>query len=975
MEKEPMLAEVPMNNSRKFPEQWPVWLHCGVVILTVAVAASIRVIGWPVLQTEIPWLLFVPGVMLVAWVGGLIPGLAATVLSALTVDYLLLEPLRSLGVHNYSQAVGYGLFLSTGILISLWVDHARAVQARLRETAHGLVLANEALREGEARLQAIVDGLNEGIVIADLEGHLVGWNRAALAMHQIAHDPIGPRSLEELESFYELSTLDGTVLPPEQWPLARVLRGERLRGWDLRIRRLDTDWERFFSYGGTLAYGEDGRPLIAVVTINDITERKHAEQALRRANEEWERTFDSVPDLIAILDVNYQVVRTNRAMAERLGVTPGATIGTPCYRCVHGAKQPPEGCPHALTLKDGKQHVAEVHEEHLGGHFLVSTTPLHDEQGRMIGSVHVARDITERKRSEERTRFLSEASSILASSLDYDETLQRVAELALPALADVCVIDLVEEDARVRRVTARASDPAQQALVDRLCTDGSSGPCPASISEVIASGKPVFVPEIDAAALAAAARTGRCLEILRQLSLCSFLAVPLVARGRVLGAFSLMMTTSGRRCCEDDLQIAQELGRRAALAIDNAQLYAGERKARAAAEEADRAKDQFVALVSHELRNPLNAIQAGVGLLQHLGTSDPRAARTLEIIGRNVKLQARLVNDLLDLSRIQREKLQFQHAPVEIARMVTAAVQASASEASEAGLSLTSTVIPDLWVHGDFDRLQQVVMNLLSNAIKFTPSGGEIRVHVAQAGNRAQVIVEDTGIGIDLDQIDSLFEVFRQGEVGAQRKPGLGLGLALVKEIVERHGGHVYAESEGPGKGSRFIVDLPLVPSPGVRTPESETPAALPRTIGVLLIEDNPDTRALVADTLSLAGYDVQTAASGEDALKLLREQAHCCLAGQACHPGACSPSRRRPDIILCDIGLPGMDGFEFLRRARELPHMTEVPAFAVTGLGSEEDVRRGQESGFVCHFVKPVDIHAIDARIREWVTAKGDAE
>ncbi|HOQ28377.1 MAG TPA: hybrid sensor histidine kinase/response regulator, partial [Armatimonadota bacterium] len=413
----------------------------------------------------------------------------------------------------------------------------------------------------------------------------------------------------------------------------------------------------------------------------------------------------------------------------------------------------------------------------------------------------------------------------------------------------------------------------------------------------------------------------------------------------------------------------------AALAIDNAQLYAGERKARAAAEEADRAKDQFVALVSHELRNPLNAIQAGVGLLQHLGTSDPRAARTLEIIGRNVKLQARLVNDLLDLSRIQREKLQFQHAPVEIARMVTAAVQASASEASEAGLSLTSTVIPDLWVHGDFDRLQQVVMNLLSNAIKFTPSGGEIRVHVAQAGNRAQVIVEDTGIGIDLDQIDSLFEVFRQGEVGAQRKPGLGLGLALVKKIVERHGGHVYAESEGPGKGSRFIVDLPLVPSPGVRTPESETPAALPRTIGVLLIEDNPDTRALVADTLSLAGYDVQTAASGEDALKLLREQAHCCLAGQACHPGACSPSRRRPDIILCDIGLPGMDGFEFLRRARELPHMTEVPAFAVTGLGSEEDVRRGQESGFVCHFVKPVDIHAIDARIREWVTAKGDAE
>ena len=150
--------------------------------------------------------------------------------------------------------MGSGLFLSTGDLISFRGDRARTTQACQTEPAHGLVVANEALREGEARLQAIVDSLNEGIVIADLEGHLVGWNRAALAMHQITQDPTGPRSLEELEGYYELSTLDGTVLTPEQWPLSRVLRGERLRGWDLRIRRLDTDWERFFSYGG-LAYG------------------------------------------------------------------------------------------------------------------------------------------------------------------------------------------------------------------------------------------------------------------------------------------------------------------------------------------------------------------------------------------------------------------------------------------------------------------------------------------------------------------------------------------------------------------------------------------------------------------------------------------------------------------------------------------------------------------------------------------------
>ena len=207
------------------------------------------------------------------------------------------------------------------------------------------------------------------------------------------------------------------------------------------------------------------------------------------------------------------------------------------------------------------------------------------------------------------------------------------------------------------------------------------------------------------------------------------------------------------------------------------------------------------------------------------------------------------------------------------------------------------------------------------------------------------MVVEDTGIGIAPDLLPHLFEVFHQGEVAGLRRPGLGLGLALVKGIVERHGGRVWAESEGVGKGSRFVVELPTVAPPVARPARrvggesAVTDGSLPPT-RVLLVEDNPDTREVLADALTLTGYDVLGAGSGEEP----------------------------PDIMLVDIGLPGLNGFEFLVRARQLPSMADVPAFAVTGWGAEEDVRRSREAGFAGHFVKPVDVPAMEQRIGEWV-------
>ena len=216
-------------------------------------------------------------------------------------------------------------------------------------------------------------------------------------------------------------------------------------------------------------------------------------------------------------------------------------------------------------------------------------------------------------------------------------------------------------------------------------------------------------------------------------------------------------------------------------------------------------------------------------------------------------------------------------------------------------------------------------------------------------------MVDDTGIGISPELLPDLFEMFRQGEIASQRAAGLGLGLALVKGIVERHGGTAWAESDGIGKGSRFVVELPLIQAPVFRVQGSGS-APLgpePRTLEptrVLVVEDNADTRCMLSDSLTLAGYEVHAAANGVEALAIVRDA--------------------RPDIMLVDIGLPGMDGFEFLRRAREEPGIVDVPAFAVTGYGAEADVRRGREVGFAGHFVKPVNLDNLKERIREWVAA-----
>ncbi|MEW6219845.1 MAG: GAF domain-containing protein [Thermodesulfobacteriota bacterium] len=292
------------------------------------------------------------------------------------------------------------------LLTELADDLAYGIMALRVRAAHAE--AELALRQNEAKLRTIIDHLSEGLVVSDLAGNLFHWNPAALAMHGFGSLEEARRHLSEFTAIFELATAQDGILPLEHWPLARILRGETLAGWEVLVRRRDRSWQRVFSYGGTLARDKDGQPLLAIVTLSDITERKEAEEKLLRAKEDWERTFDAVPDLIAILDQEHRIVRANRAMAMRLGLSAEQCLNKRCFTCVHGTGAPAGLCPHVQTIKDGQEHQAELHIPRLGGDFLVTTTPLLGRDGTMTGTVHVARDITERKMAEEKVRRLNQ---------------------------------------------------------------------------------------------------------------------------------------------------------------------------------------------------------------------------------------------------------------------------------------------------------------------------------------------------------------------------------------------------------------------------------------------------------------------------------------------------------------------------------------------------------------------------------------
>ncbi|MDB4880310.1 MAG: ATP-binding region ATPase domain protein [Gemmatimonadetes bacterium] len=424
------------------------------------------------------------------------------------------------------------------------------------------------------------------------------------------------------------------------------------------------------------------------------------------------------------------------------------------------------------------------------------------------------RDITERRRGEERSRYLARASEVLGSSLDYEVTLRELAQLVVPELAEWCTVHMVEADGTVREVALAHADPGRIAWAAELNRRFPPDPDAAQgVPQVIRSGEPLLMPEIDDDLLARSARDDEHRRLLLDLGLRSAMVLPLASHGRTLGALSLLSGRTGRRYGPADLELALELARRAALAVDNALLHRAERRARIAADEANAAKMQFLAVMSHELRTPLNAI-GGYAELMRIGLRGPVTDAQLQDLDRIMLSQRNLlgiINDILNFARIDAGHLEFRVEEVPVAPLLEEVEQLVAPQLLAGTIALVGVACDDgLTVRGDREKVRQILLNLLSNAIKFTAPGGTIAIQCTRDAGMARIDVRDSGIGIDAGRLHTVFEPFVQlDRTLTSQHEGTGLGLAISRDLARAMDGDLVATSE-PGVGSVFTVILPL---------------------------------------------------------------------------------------------------------------------------------------------------------------------
>jgi PAS domain S-box-containing protein len=566
----------------------------------------------------------------------------------------------------------------------------------------------------------------------------------------------------------------------------------------------------------------------------------------------------------------------------------------------------------------------------------LTTAALYEEQRRQREAAEAAR---------RHASFLADAAAMLSRSLDYEQTLSGVARLAVPEIADWCAVDILDRAGHLQRLAVAHMDPAKVEFARLLEERYPSDPdAPGGVHHVIRTGTAVMMSAIPADAIAAAAKDDEHRRILAELMLTSYMCVPLLSRGGTVGAMTFVFAESGRHYMEADLAFAQQLAARAALAIDNAAAYRQ-------AHEANRLKDEFLATLSHELRTPLNAVLGYAQMLRMGVLKGDRHSKAIAVLTRNAESLRQIIDDVLDVSRITSGKLRLNVRPVSLGEVIKDAVATVQPAADAKGVSLeirTADNVPA--VSGDPDRLQQVVWNVLSNAVKFTPRNGHVDVRLEHVDALVEVIVTDDGQGIDPGFLPHIFERFRQADSRFVREHGgLGLGLAIARELVELHGGTLSASSDGPGRGATFTVRVPAI-SPAAEfaqetgrrsfqiAPREEM--VLSQQLGgirVLAVDDEDDALGLLRVVLESAGADVTTAGSGQRALELLQNDPF--------------------DAMIADIGMPEMDGLELIRRVRQLQVPGgAVPAAALTAYARSEDRGAVLAGGFQLHLSKPVN-------------------
>ena len=816
-------------------------------------------------------------------------------------------------------------------------------------------------------LEAVLGHTPHGILVCDAGGKITLQNRASERIWA------GSATADTVSGWgqYRAYHPDGTAFAANDWSMARSLtRGEIIDAEEVHFQRFDGTHGILLGSAAPV-YGPDGAIAGAISTFADITRFKQLERDLR-VREAWlSTTLRSIADGVIATDEAGCVEFMNAVAEAATGWTIAEAKGLPIAELFHVVDEK-TGAPLPgvveRVLADGA--AVETTNAALIRHRPVSIfpgrvtmgasprgaplprtmicidqsgAPIRNEAGEPLGVVLVFRDVTEKRRAEERRSFLAQASGLLASlTLDWEGTLDSLAKIALPDHADWCIVDLAETDGSYTRAAVAHVDGAHgrmaAALERRRITDAAAV---CEIARAMRGDPNEFTADV-IRQMVSASDDEAYAELLGHLPADAAISVPLRARDRAIGVMTFVWVQEGRAFGPDDSALARQLGNTAALALDNARLYRE-------AQRVNRVKDEFLATLSHELRTPLNAILGWSRLLRLGKLEEGARARALETVERNAVAQAQLIEDLLDVSRIISGKFQVEARVVDLPSVTEAALDAVRLAAEVKNISLVPRIEPVPPLSGDPTRLQQVVWNLLSNAIKFTPKGGRVDVRVGAVESHVEIQVSDDGEGICPDFLPHVFDRFRQADGTTTRAhSGLGLGLAIVRHLVELHGGSVRAESDGEGKGATFCVRLPVAAvrpkafdEQGTgkgRLQDGPLETAQPLAgLRVVVVDDETDARELVAAVLTESGARVFAVGSVAEALQAIE--------------------RHRPDVLVSDIGMPVEDGYSLIRRLRAMEHSVgRIPAAALTAYATVQDRTRALFAGYSSHLPKPID-------------------
>jgi PAS domain S-box-containing protein len=787
-------------------------------------------------------------------------------------------------------------------------------------------------------LARVVESSEDAIVSKNLDGIIMSWNRAAERMFGYAAGEVIGRSIRLI--------IPADRQSEEDMVLARIRAGQAVTQFETVRQRKDGSLLPI-SLTVSPIHDDAGRVIGASKIARDLTDRNRAEIASRRLA----AIVESSDDAIITKDLDGIVTSWNAAAERMFGYTAAEAVGRSILMVIPEELQEEEEAVLA-RVRDGEQldHYDTIRQRKDGTRLFISLTvsPILDAKGRIVGASKIARDITERTRlmaeAQENAlnaEKLGEVGAVVASTLHRDLIIQKVTDIArelthaefgaflynTPNTRSGDAYTLYTLSGAPRDAFAAVPQPRVTALFEPTF----QGEGPVLIDDVTQD------PRYGRNSPYEGIPPGH-------LPVRSYLAVPVKDfSGEVLGGLFFGHSRPGVFTTQHE-RLATGVAAWASVALENARLYED-------AEAANRAKDEFLAVLSHELRTPLNAIVGYSRLLRGNVLSADKAARGLETLERNATWLTQIVEDVLDVSRIVSGKIRLDVQPVELPLIIDNAVATMQPAADAKGVRLQTIVDPRAGpVSGDPGRLQQVVWNLVANAVKFTPRGGRVEARLERVNSHVQIIVSDTGVGIRPDFLPHVFERFRQAEGGPTRKAGgLGLGLAIVRHIVEMHGGTVDASSSGENQGASFRVTLPLMTLPAETLPlPREHPRAERRRpltmlgdlkgIRVLAVDDEEDALMLLKVVLEAAGAEVLTARSPVTALEWI--------------------ASLKPHVLVVDLAMPEMDGFELIRRIRTMgdPSVRAIPAAALTAFARSEDRTKALRSGFEMHLAKPVD-------------------